>query len=391
MKVLILAPHPFYQERGTPIAVDMLIRTLSERGDSIDLLTFHEGVDRHYDQLRIFRIKPFPAVRNLRPGFSAKKLYCDIFMFFRFASLLWSGKYDVVHAVEESSFMALLLCPLRSIPFVYDIDSSMTAQLVDQFRILRPFRSLLQMIESLPMRYAAFVTPVCDALADEVRKYRDAGIVVLKDVSLVSKAQSTDGVEDIRKELSLTGKIVMYIGNLEIYQGIDLLLESLGIVIRRNPDVSLIVIGGLPEDIDVYRNVADGMGISSHVHFLGRRPVDQIGQYMTQADILVSTRIQGTNTPMKIYSYLDSGVAVLATRLPTHTQVMSEEFTMLARPDKEEFAKAMLKLLDEDETRARLAGNAREYVRKEHSYSTYKNLVFGLYNKLENGRSDEFG
>jgi glycosyltransferase involved in cell wall biosynthesis len=92
---------------------------------------------------------------------------------------------------------------------------------------------------------------------------------------------------------------------------------------------------------------------------------------------------------MKIYSYLDSGVAVLATRLPTHTQVMSEDIAMLATPNKEEFARAMLKLLGDDELRTRLAGNAREYISKEHSYSTYKSLVFDMYGKLENGKSDD--
>ena len=33
MKVLVLAPHPFYQERGTPIAVNLVLRALSARGD----------------------------------------------------------------------------------------------------------------------------------------------------------------------------------------------------------------------------------------------------------------------------------------------------------------------------------------------------------------------
>ena len=81
MRVLILAPHPFYQERGTPIAVDLLIRALTERGDDVDLLTFHEGIDHTYDHFQIYRISPWPAVNNLRPGFSAKKIYCDIFLF----------------------------------------------------------------------------------------------------------------------------------------------------------------------------------------------------------------------------------------------------------------------------------------------------------------------
>ena len=86
MRVLILAPHPFYQERGTPIAVDLLIRALTERGDVVDLLTYHEGGDRTYERFQIYRIRPVPAVNNLRPGFSAKKnllRYFHVFSFYR--------------------------------------------------------------------------------------------------------------------------------------------------------------------------------------------------------------------------------------------------------------------------------------------------------------------
>jgi len=259
----------------------------------------------------------------------------------------------------------------------------MATQLVDKFRVLRPFRSLLRLIESLPMRYAEAVVPMCESLAIEVRRYRDNNIVVLKDVSLVDQQQAFESVTDIRKELHLAGKVVMYIGNLEPYQGIDLLLESLSLVKQINTGVSLVIIGGLENDISEYRGVAERMSIGDHVHFLGPKPVDQIGQYMSQADLLVSPRTQGTNTPMKVYSYLDSGVAVLATRLPTHTQVMDDEIAMLAAPEKEEFSKAMLTLLADDGLCERLADNAREYIRREHSYAAFQKQVNGLYDQLE--------
>lgn len=383
MKVLLLAPHPFYQERGTPIAVDLLIKALSERGDNIDLLTYQEGVDRKHERLHIFRIKTFPAVKNLRPGFSAKKIYSDVFMFFRFVSLMWSGKYDMVHAVEESAFMALLICPLFSTPYIYDVDSSMTTQLVDKYSVLRPFRSLLRFIESLPMRYAVAVVPMCDSLANEIRRYRDRNVVVLKDVSLLGQEQVIEPAANIREELSLDGKIMMYIGNLEPYQGIDLLLESLHLALKTDTNVSLVIIGGIEKDISNYRDIAEQMGIGDHVHFLGPRPVNKIGQYMSQADILVSPRTQGTNTPMKVYSYLDSGVAVLATRLPTHTQVMDEDIAMLADPEKENFSGAMLELLSDEELRKRLADNARVYIKREHSYATFKERIHELYARME--------
>ncbi|MBT7065178.1 MAG: glycosyltransferase, partial [Verrucomicrobia bacterium] len=43
MKILLLAPHPFYQERGTPIAVRLLAETLAADGHHVDLLSYHEG------------------------------------------------------------------------------------------------------------------------------------------------------------------------------------------------------------------------------------------------------------------------------------------------------------------------------------------------------------
>ena len=383
MKILILAPHPFYQDRGTPISEDLLIQALLARGDDVDLLTYHEGVGRTHERLRIFRIRPFPRVRDIRPGFSAKKLYCDVFMFSQLISLLWKNHYDVVHAVEESTFMALLLCPLRSIPYVCDIDSSMTTQLVDRFRVLRPFRALLQWIEAMPYRKAVAVVPMCDALADEIRRYRSGRVVVLKDVSLIRAREDGEEVENLAEKLNLSGPVSMYIGNLEAYQGIDLLLESFAIAIRSVEDATLIIIGGTAGDIQRFRAFAQRLGVTESVHFLGPRPVGQIGLYMEQADVLVSPRTQGTNTPMKVYSYLDSGVAVLATRRPTHTQIMNDEIARLAEPSPKAFASGLTELFADPDLRQRLARSARAYIQREHSYPVFRERVHELYARLD--------
>jgi len=383
MKILVLAPHPYYQERGTPIAVDLLIKALSERGDSVDLLTFHEGIDREYEGLRICRISPIPNIKNLRPGFSSKKIYCDIFMFFRLIILLLKNRYDVVHAVEESAFMALLTFPIRSIPFVYDIDSSMTTQIIDRLRFLRPLEGILRFFESLPMRYASAVVPMCDALADDARRNGAQNVVVLKDVSLIDQSEIPEVASDLRGEINITGKILMYIGNLESYQGIDLLLVSFAKINKATDEASLVVIGGIPKHVEYYRECARSLGISKYVYFLGPRPVTQIGGYMKQADVLVSPRTQGANTPMKIYSYLDSGVAVLATRLPTHTQVMTDEISMLAAPEANDFSQAMIAMLDDTEMCTQLAKKAKLYIKKEHSYAAFRDRVHGLYDDLE--------
>jgi glycosyltransferase involved in cell wall biosynthesis len=383
MKVLILAPHPFYQARGTPIAVDLLVRALSERGDNVDLLTFHEGSDRLYEGFRIYRIRPFFEIKGVRPGFSIKKLYCDIHLFFRFVCLIKKHHYDLVHAIEESAFMAMAICSLIKKPFVYDMDSSMTTQLVNRMKFLRPLTKFFRWAESLPMRYANAVVPMCDDLAHKARRAGAQHVVVLKDISLIQPGDRHDKIDSLRKNLVLPRKIAMYIGNLEYYQGIDLMLESFALVREKTDNVALIVIGGVEEDISKYRVKARQLGIGGAVHFLGPKPVPDLGQYMGQANILISPRIEGINTPMKIYSYLDSGVPVLATDLPTHTQVMNHKIAMLAPPEKKAFAKAMIRLIEDEALATLLANEARNFIQQGHSYHSFKKTLHELYNHLE--------
>ncbi|MCC5958853.1 MAG: glycosyltransferase family 4 protein [Rhodobacteraceae bacterium] len=383
MRILVLAPHPFYQERGTPIAVDLLVRALSERGDTVDVLTFHEGEDRSYEGVRIFRISAPPGVRNLRPGPSIKKLVCDLWLFFKLIRLLRRNRYDVLHCVEESVFMAMFLRPFFGFRYLYDMDSSLASQVVNKYRLGRPLRRLLSYLESLPMRRAEAVIPVCDALAELAEQSSARHVCVLRDVSLIDPTKNTHTVEDLRESLGIDGTITAYIGNLEGYQGIDLLLESFALVGQKQPNAHLIIIGGEERDIARYQNRSALLGITPRTHFLGKRPVEQMGAYLKQADVLVSPRTEGVNTPMKVYSYLHSGIPVLATDLPTHTQVMTPRIARLAPPSAEEFSAAWQELLGDPEARTLLGQEAREYIERQHSYASFRTTLHKLYGWLE--------
>jgi glycosyltransferase involved in cell wall biosynthesis len=386
MKILLLAPHPFYQERGTPIAVDLLARALSERGDRVDILTFHEGLPRNYEHVRIYRIRPFIKVRNIGPGFSFKKLYCDIHLFFRFAIHIRQKQYDLVHAVEESAFMAMMVCRLAGMPFIYDMDSSITTQLVNKMKFLRPVTGFLHWMESLPVRSAIVVVPVCEALANDALQMGARRITVLKDIALTGlngdKKKNSQALS-LREKLGADRKIAMYIGNLESYQGVDLMLESFALVQEHIQGADLVVIGGRERDMRKYLAFADKLGIGDSVHFLGPKPVEDLGLYMSQADILISPRIEGQNTPMKVYSYLASGVPVLATDLPTHTQVVDSSIAMLAPPEKHAFAAAMIQLIEDEALCVRLAREAGRYIEHEHSYQSFRSVLHNLYDGLE--------
>ncbi len=388
MKILVLAPQPFYQLRGTPIAVRMLVETLAELGHEVDLLVFHEGEDLEMPGVSLHRSPAPPWVGNVGPGFSVKKLLCDAAMTMKAARMAWRGRYDMIHAVEEAVFMAWLAGRLTRTPYVFDMDSSMPEQIADKYRLPRWLHRLMDRFEAFAIRGSAGVVAVCRALEDRVRDQAPGTPVVrLEDVSLLDDKAETE--EDLRHSLRLGGEVILYVGNLESYQGIDLLVESFALAAEQRDGFDLVVIGGTADDVARYGDRAANLGVAGRTHFIGPRPLEALAAYLRQADILVSPRIHGNNTPMKIYSYLDSGRPVLATRLPTHTQALTDEIAELVDPSAPAMAEGMLKLLGDSGERDRKAARARERVASEYSIGAFKRKLSAFYLRL--GESGDEG
>jgi glycosyltransferase involved in cell wall biosynthesis len=132
---------------------------------------------------------------------------------------------------------------------------------------------------------------------------------------------------------------------------------------------------------------ADAAGASAVMVFTGQQPAREIPGFVQAADLLVSPRIRGTNTPLKIYSYLRSGKPIVATNLLTHTQVLSAEIATLVEPRPEPFAEAVLTLLDQPEQRARLSAAALAVAREKYSRESYLRRTAQAYERLSGDKS----
>ena len=356
MKLLILAPQPFMTQRGTPIAVKMMIETLVARGDSVDLLTFPEGEDVDIPNCRIFRVPGLPGLRRFSPGFSLKKLIADALMLPMAGWRMIRTRYDLVIGVEEAAFIALALRPFFGVPYLADVDSSMPEQIDDKFGLPRWLRRLLDHAEGMMLRHAAGAITCCRALEEIVEKHApNVPVRTLEDVTMLEP----EGVYEPAEECQADVPVIMYVGNLEAYQGVDLLMQAVSRLDPATHPAMLVVIGGSPEHVAAARDRADDLGIGSRVRLLGPRPISELGRYLAAAAVTASPRIQGRNTPMKIYSYLDSGRPLLATRLPTHTQVLDDRVAMLVDPDPDSMAAGLATLLADPELRDRIGRDAR--------------------------------
>ncbi len=384
MKILLLAPHPFYQERGTPIAVNLLLQALSQQGHTVDLLTYHEGTDVSHPGVTIHRIRRPIFARNVPPGPSLKKILCDLVMLPAALKMAKQNHYDLVHAVEESVYMAMLIKRRYKIPYLYDMDSSLARQIAEKFNFLKFLLPIMAKTEGAAIEKALGVVPVCDALADMARLAGARKIILLRDISLLQPA-SPDDRESVGKLIPGNNHPrFLYLGNLETYQGVDLMLESYSRFIKAGGKAALIIAGGKETDIKKYQTKAASLGIGSHTQFLGPQPISRMAALFEAADILVSPRIKGNNTPMKIYSYLASGKAILATALPTHTQVLTPEVALLVPATVEAFADAMAELAGNPSQREQLGNSARQLAQRSYSQEAFRCTVLELYDWVKN-------
>lgn len=378
-RVLLLAPQPFFEERGTPIAVRLLLETLAKPGElEFDLITYAPGSDIFIPGVRQIRICNLPWTKTIRPGLSVSKIVADLFLFIEAFSIILlkpRGYYSYVHAVEESVFIALFFKWLRFAPYLYDMDSSIADQVVEKLPALKYFSPFFRWCESTAIRNATGTIAVCGSLLARAQSVGGGWSELLTDVSLLGAINPDI---DLRAELSLPreAKLAVYVGNLELYQGVDLLIESWSKIATHHPDWHLVIIGGTTHAVKRYSEKVQEAGVSRIV-LAGPRPVDELASYLGSADLLVSPRILGSNTPMKIYSYLHSGKAIIATDLPTHRQVLTREIAYLCSPD--EFSEGLSRVMGDDALRANLARSAFRFAEQNCTPRAFENRAREIY------------
>jgi len=383
VRILLLAPQPFFEVRGTPLAVLALARALTGLGHRVDLLSFPQGAPVAVAGLRHRRSLRLPVGR-VKAGASPAKLLLDLPFMAEAAWLMAAGRYDVVHAVEEAAHLAAPLARLLDLPLVMDVDSSIPDQLrYSGFATRGPLLWLAERLEAYALHHAGAVVTVCTSLSEGVRRAApEARVFQIEDPPLVDRSRlaGPDAVAALRAELALGPEpVIFYSGNFEPYQGVALLLDAGA----RLPGAQILLMGGEPSEIEAFRARAAAASGGARCVFAGKRPPSELPVFLALADLLVSPRTQGQNTPFKIYTYLAAGRPLVATRLPTHTQILDDSVAFLAEPEPDALATAIRTALADPAEAARRAERGLGLVEREYSEARYVEKVRAAYAHVE--------
>ncbi len=383
LRILFLAPQPFFEVRGTPLAVLHMTRALAALGHQLDLLTFPQGEPAPSDGVRHLRSLRLPVGR-VRAGPSLAKLLLDLPFLAEAVLRLLAGRYDVVHAVEESAHLIAPFARLLRVPLVMDVDSSIPDQLrYSGFARGGPILWLADALERRALRQAAVAVTVCSSLTNGVRsRAPKLPVFQVEDPPLADRKDppAPEAVRALRAELGLTTlPVVLYSGNFEPYQGVGLLVEAASRLER----VQLLLMGGETHEIEALRQKALSLGSAERCIFSGKRPPSELPIFLALADVLVSPRVAGENTPFKLYTYLASGKPIVATRIATHTQVLDDGNSFLAAPTPEAVADALREALERPQDAQARAERGYQLVERDYGLARYREKIARAYAAVE--------
>jgi glycosyltransferase involved in cell wall biosynthesis len=376
VRILMIAPQPFFEPRGTPFSEFHRIRALTALGHQVDLVTYPFGSDVSMPGLRVFRCLRPPFVRGVRIGPSLAKIPLDALLTLAVLRRALGGRYDAIHSHEEGGVIGVVLAAMMRVPHVYDMHSSLPQQLTNfAFSRSALMRRAFLALERMMITRSRVVIVICPSLEETVRAIDPhARTVLIENAPGSCEDEATaEQAAAIRRSLGVASHapMVLYTGTFEAYQGLDLLFDAMAIVCGSSPDARLVLAGGKPDQIARARERARSAGIEAATIFAGERPAEEIPAYLLAADVLVSPRSRGTNTPLKIYQYLRSGKPIVATRLVTHTQVLNDDTALLAGATAGEFASGILAALSDSGRAAAIGKRARLMAETKYSFDAY--------------------
>jgi len=379
-RALVIAPQPFYSPRGTPLSVYHRTCVTAREGVRIDLLTYGEGQDVAIEGVRIVRIPRFRWLGDVKIGPSPLKLFLDGFLVLWTVAMLLRRRYDFVHAHEEAVFFCLPLKPIFRFKLIYDMHSSLPQQLTNfGFTKSRLLIGAFARLERASLAAAEAVITICPDLADyTLGIIDDADKHVLIENSIFDEVKLAGGAQaaanksqDPTPPVPDGRPIVVYADTLEPYQGIDLLVRAFALVHRECPTAFLLVVGGSPAQVETYGGLARELGLETHCRFTGRLPQAEARRLSMGAAVQVSPRIRGTNTPLKVYEQLASGIPLVATDIYSHRQVLDDSVAFLCAPEAEAFAQGLVDALTRKEECARRVEAAKRLYAEKYSRDAY--------------------
>lgn len=388
-RVLMIAPTSFFADYGCHVRILEEARILRKLGNRVTICTYHNG--RDIDGLDTRRTAPIPWRTNYEVGSSRHKVAFDALLAFRSLAVAMDVRPDIIHGhLHEGALIGHFVSKLVRAPLVFDFQGSMTGEMIDHHFLnpkgpsYRPARWLEERIVGMP---AAIITSSHHAaeLLQNDFGCPEARITTIPDCvnpDIFAPSQSAHSVADLKTSLGipLERKVVVYLGLLAQWQGTDLLLEAAAALLGRRPDTHFLIMG-FPS-VEIYRGLAQRLGLDDHVTFTGRVAYEQAPSYLSIGDVAVAPKMSTTEGSGKLLNYMAMGLPTVSFDVPVSREYL-DGFGIYARPgDVASLAEALELALASDKDSEAKGRSLRERVVEQYSWTVAGERILDVYDRV---------
>ncbi len=233
------------------------------------------------------------------------------------------------------------------------------------------FKRLLNFVQVLDARLARQVRVVVPGIQE---KLIDCGISKDK-ITIIGNGTNLDLFYPIDKETALT-KIGLdpnyfylgFIGDLELWQGVETAIEAMPIICQKYPNTRLLIIGEGRQLEPLKKKYSD----RASLQFLGSVPYRESNLYINSFDIALLPKC-GLSTigfsPIKLYAYAAAGRAILASNIRGISELEAASFVVLHQPgNPQDLAQKAIKMMSDRDYLNKMGAAARHYAELHFSW-----------------------
>ena len=388
-RILVVAPTPFFADRGCHVRILGEIKALNTLGHVTKVCTYHLGKD--IEGIGTVRTLRIPWYNNLSAGPSIHKFYIDLLLLWEVLKTCRSFEPDIIHAhLHEGIVIGKIASLVFRVPLVADLQGSLTDEILDHKFIPRwpwlvsSVRWIEKQVNRMPYQLIASSTNTAQLVSDRFGIQRST-IVTIKDGVDHEVFYPRPPDPSLRTSLGIGAddKVVVFIGVLSQYQGIDLLLECIPRILREFSHVKFLIIGFPDQE---YRQKAKAMGVDRDAIFTGKIPYAEAPRYLALGNIAVSPKMSTTEANLKLFTYMAMGLPTVVFDNPVNQEILGDLGVYAEDENATSFAAALVRLL-QDETQAKALGEA--CYRKafaDYSWESAGRQLLAIYHQFDRTR-----
>ena len=287
-------------------------------------------------------------------------------------------EFDIIHGNSPKGVLPIILSNQKQfISTIHDLgpfETSFTRIPIEKYLI------------KLAVRRSTYITTCSNFIRKEIKHY-------IPEVDIKNIFNLYSAIEDkykplpleakkLKQKLHIEGPIILYIGRITKYKGVENIIEAYKIAKKEIPNLNL-VMGGKP-DFYMEKIYQDWKQKYRDIHFAGFISEKEIPIYYSMGDVFVTYSYASEGFGLTPIEAIACGTPVICSSMIAYKEVLQDNAIFVPPMNSQQLAGEMVSLIKDNSKREALINKAQKFI-KRYSWDSVGKKLEELYYKFLKG------